>query len=588
MRAPRRLTVMVSLDVAGYTRLVQEDERGTLSELRAIRFELAEPTIAARGGKIIKTMGDGALVEFPNVEDAVEWTIGFQTTMAARNAGRAKPIVVRAAVALADVFVQGTDRFGAAVGFVVRLQEVAPPGGIAITHSVKWQLVGRLAALFHPEPRDVKDFGDAMDVWIWTPASQAQPQGTAPVLIETCADPATWRPSIVVLPFDNLSGDPNANYLADGIVEEITATLSRIRDFTVIGRHSAYASRARSATIRDIARELGVRYVLEGSLRKSEARLRVSAQLIDAASGMHLWADRFDGLVGDIFDLQDQIAEQVAGALHPSIREAEIERARHKRPDNLVAYDLVMRALPHLWAHRSADNAVAIELLARALTLDPHYERASALAAWARAQQVVYSWSEDVDADRTEGLRLIGQASAAINDDATALTALATAIMLLAADLDRAQLFIDKALTLDCNHAWAWTRRGFLHVYRGEPELGVTCFERSLRLSPLDPFGFNSFIGLGLAAFAAGRPGEAVRWTQRALAEKPGITWAFRDLATFRAHAGDLDGARDAMAKLIATRPFLTLTHVAEALRFMEPGLLARYLDGLRQAGMPG
>lgn len=606
---PRKLTVLASLDVAGYTRLVERDERGTLSELATIRRRILRPTLATHGGNLFKTMGDGGLVEFPNVEDSVRWAIAFQAAMADRNAGRAADdaIQVRVGVALADVFIQGNDRFGAAVGFVVRLQQAAPPGGIAITHSVRWQLARDLAQAFaHIERVTLKGIEEPMEIWVWTPAGPApeastgrygyqipeferpaQPPAPAAAPPQT-QQPSSGHPSVAVLPFDNMSGDPAATTMADGLVEEITATLSRIRDFTVIARNSAYAAfRDKNRDLRQVSQDLGVRYVLEGSLRKAGDRVRVTAQLIDADNGAHIWADSYDGVVDNIFDFEDQIAERVAGALHPSIRAAEIEQARRKRPDSVAAYDLVLRALPYLWSHRAEGNAEAIRLLDEAHRIDPAYGRATAFAAWARAQQVAYNWADDNKRMREEGDRLIALAADTVNDDPTALCALSTATMLLFADLDRAQSCLDRALLLDPNHAWGWTRRGFLHVYRGEADDGTACFERAIRLSPLDPFSFNCYIGLGLARFAAGQPTEAAEWTRRAMREKIGLTWAYRDLATFLANAGRIDEAKEAAAKLRETHPHLTVAQVADTLRFMEPGLLARYLDGLRKAGLP-
>jgi adenylate cyclase len=384
-----------------------------------------------------------------------------------------------------------------------------------------------------------------------------------------------------------MSGDPSVDGMADGIVEEITANLSRVRDFTVIARNSAYSYKGRAVDVREIARELNVRYVLEGSLRKAGDRVRVTAQLIDAGSGAHLWADRYDGVVDNLFDFEDEIAERVTGALQPSIRSAEIALAKRKAPENLAAYDLVLRALPHLWAHRREDNAEAIALLERAMALDPTYTRAIAVAAWARAQHVVYTWTADLAEERAVGNALIEKAALAVHDDPIALSALATAVMLLNADLDRAEHFVDRALALDPNLAWAWTRRGFLNVYRGQAAEGIACFERSIRLSPLDPLSFNSYIGLGLGNFAEGRPADAVRWTERAMREKAGMTWAYRDLAVFLAAAGEVDKAREAAKKLLAAQPGLTITRAADALRFMQPELLRRYLDGMRASGIP-
>ncbi|MGL4967224.1 MAG: hypothetical protein ACRC67_38745 [Inquilinus sp.] len=590
MNPQRRLTVIVSLDVAGFTRLVQEDERGTLAALASIRRDLLGAPLRARHGHVFKTMGDGVLIEFTNIEDAVCWTVDFQKAMAVRNAQKPKrPMLVRAGIALADVYVEGEDRFGTAVAFVVRLQQSAPPGGIIITHSVRWQLGKVLSAPFIREMKTLKDMGDPMEVWIWTPpGTEVEPAAAANRDADAAEDDEDL-PSIVVLPFDNLSGDPAAAALADGAVEEITATLSRIRDFTVIARHSAVAYRAAGRPLdpREIARTFKVRYVLEGSVRISGSRVRISAQLIDAASALHLWSGRFDGTVEDMFDLQDRIAEGVAGALHPSIRAAEIALALSKKPGSLAAYDLMLQSLPHLWAHRKPENAEAIRLLREALRLDPDYSRAAALAAWAHGQQVTYNWAADYAAERAAGDVLIRQASEGAQDDATALSALATATMLLFGDIGRAEQFVDRALTLDPNHAWAWTRRGFLHVYRGDPAAGRPCFERAIRLSPLDPFSFNCFIGLGLAAFAEGRPDEAAGWTRKALHQKPAATWMFRDLATFLAHAGQAEAARKALAQFMASRPGVAVSTVADALHYFEPDLLRRYLDGLSRAGLP-
>jgi adenylate cyclase len=610
-RAPRKLTVLASLDVAGYTRLVERDERRTLLELARLRRSTLRPSVIRHSGNLFKTMGDGALIEFPSVEDGVEWAIDFQTAMQEFNEMRSgEPILVRVGVGLADVFVRGDDRFGAAVGFVVRLQEAAPPGGIAITHSVRWQLAKSLSSQFgRTEWIEMKGKDDELfEVWVWTPEEDGDPAAptkfglghrrrgdpSPPIPMppreaavgELAPEAQGERPSIVVLPFDNMSDDPSAGSIADGIVEEITATLSRVRDFTVIARNSAYAYKGRSVDVRTIARDLGVRYVLEGSLRKAGDRVRVTAQLVDAATGKHLWADRYDGVVENLFDFEDEIASRVAGALRPSIWDAEIALARRKRPENMQAYDLVLRALPHLWAHRKEDNAEAIRLLDEAMRLDPDYARAAAIAAWARAQHVVYNWTEDIETIRAEGGRLITEASPAVGDDPTALCALSTATMLLFGDLDRARHFVERALALDPNNAWAWTRHGFLLAYRGNPEEALKSFEKALTLSPLDPFSFNGFIGMGFAKFAAGHSLEAIEWAQRAIREKVGMNWAYRDLAAFNGDIGNIPAAQAALARFVELRPDVTIGKLRDSLRFIEPKTLDRYLAGLRAAGL--
>ncbi|HVY19930.1 MAG TPA: adenylate/guanylate cyclase domain-containing protein [Bauldia sp.] len=613
MRPQRKLTVLASLDVAGYTRLMERDERHTLMALARLRVRVLRPTLEEYGGNLFKTMGDGALVEFPNVEDSVRWAIAFQSAMADWNKDRDadEMVLVRLGVGLADVFVSGEDRFGAAVGFVVRLQQAAPPGGIAITHSVRWQLAKELAREFdRTEWVEFKNMEEQFEIWLWrgtgsppreahgiigiahrplrTPPSETRPiSPPLPVAGASVSSGGSGWPSIAVLAFDNMSGDPSADSIADGVVEEITATLSRVREFKVIARNSAYAYKGRAADVREIARGLGVRYVLEGSLRKSQDRVRVTAQLIDADSGAHLWADSYDGMVDNLFDFEDEIAQQVAGAVNPSIQQAEIALAKRKRPESLAAYDLVLRSMPHLWAHRREDNAEAIRLLDEARRLDPGYVRATAVAAWARAQHVIYSWTDDIEKTREESRALIEEAAEKVGDDPTALVALATAMTLLLGQLERANHLVERALVLDPNNAWAWSRRGFMAAYGGHGEEAIAAFEHSLRLSPLDPFSFNSHNGLGFANFVRGNYAEAIQWTQRGMRERTGMTWAYRDLAAYCALAGRMDEAHDAVRQLMETRPHLTVAKVAEALAFIEPSVLARYLDGLRKAGLP-
>lgn len=314
--------------------------------------------------------------------------------------------------------------------------------------------------------------------------------------------------------------------------------------------------------------------------------MRITAQLVETEGGSHIWSTRIDGAVSDLFDLQDKIAAEVAGALQPSIRRAEVERARSKRPETLAAYDLVMRALPHLWAHRMAENPKAIAYLSKALTLEPDYALAAALAAWAHGQQVAYNWTTDVAAERAEGHRLIELAMPGVGDDPTALTAIASAMMQLGGDVRQASNLAEKALRIDPNHSWAWMRRGFGLVYTGQPEEALKAFERAARLSPLDPFAFNVYLGMGLAHFAAGRPDKSIELARQALAERPGLTWPYRDLATYYAATGDVARAREALEKFVYLRPSMSVESIRDGLRFMEPTLLERYVSGLQAAGL--
>jgi len=583
-QADRRLVPIVSLDVVAYSRLTEINERQTLRLVQRVYDRLVARNIGRYGGKVFKTMGDGLLAEFQSVVAAVEWVSDMQTELFERKlkVPGGGHFEVRAGIVLADVLVAGDDLYGSGVNLAVRVQAVCPPGGMAITKWMHQYLDGRSDLQFTDlGPVDLKNVSKTVRIYVWHPGGLAsKPKVAIPAV------PPSTRPSVVVLPFDNLSGEADQAYFADAVVEEITATLSRIRDFFVIARNSAFSYKGRPIDIRQVGRELGVRYAVEGSVRRVGERVRITAQLIEAETANHIWSTRVDGAVSDLFDLQDRIAAEVASALHPSIRRAEVERARSKRPETLAAYDLVMRAYPHLWAHRMTENPRAIEYLTRALEFEPNYGLAAALCAWAHGQQVAYNWATDVAAERAEGERLIEIASRAVNDDPSGLTALASAMMQLGGDVQHASNLAARALELDPNHAWAWMRRGFGLVYTGRPEEGLKAFEQSARLSPLDPFAFNVNLGMGLAHFAAGRPERGVELARQALAERPGLTWPYRDLATYHAHCGKLEQARDALEKFIYLRPAMTAASIRDGLRFMEPGLLDRYVGGLELAGL--
>lgn len=580
----RRLVPIVSLDVVGYSRLAEINERQTLRLVQRVYDRLVARTIGRYGGKVFKTMGDGLLAEFQSVVAAVEWVADLQKELYERqlNVPGGGRFQVRAGIVLADVLVAGDDLYGSGVNLSVRVQAISPPGGMAITKWMYQYLDGRTDLQFTDlGPLDLKNVSKTVRIFVWHPDGVTQKQAA-----EVPPPPPSSRPSVVVLPFDNLSGEADQAYFADAVVEEITATLSRIRDFFVIARNSAFSYKGRAVDVRQAGRELGVRYAVEGSVRRVGERVRITAQLIETETANHIWSTRIDGAVSDLFDLQDKVAAEVASALHPSIRRAEVERARSKRPETLAAYDLVMRALPHLWAHRMAENPQAISYLTKALALEPTYGLAAALAAWAHGQQVAYNWTTDIEAERAEGHRLIEIATMTAGDDPTALTALASAMMQLGGDVRHAVNLAQRALDLDPNHAWAWMRRGYGLVYTGRPEDGLKAFEQSARRSPLDPFAFNVHLGTGLAHFAAGRPERAIDFARQALSERPGLTWPYRDLATYYANSGQMELARDALDKFIYLRPVMSAASLRDGLRFMEPALLDRYVGGLELAGL--
>jgi TolB-like protein/Flp pilus assembly protein TadD len=393
------------------------------------------------------------------------------------------------------------------------------------------------------------------------------------------------RPSLVVMPFDNLSGEAD-QYFVDGVVEEITAALSRVREFFVIARQSAFTYKGRFVDVREIGRELGVSYVVEGTVRRGGDRLRISVHLVEAESRAQLWSDRYEGATTGIFDFQDHIAAQVVGAIHPAVRNAEIALARSRPPNNIRAYDLVLRAYPSLWGHTAEDNQQAISILRQAIAIDPAYGRAHALLAWCLAQEVCFFWSTTPEQGRTSALKAVKDAAGLIGDDPTAMTALGSALSL-CCEQDRAANYVERALTLDPNNAWAWTRYGWIALYRNDGQRATERFERALRLSPLDPFALPLGAGMASAAGMAGHYGEAIRIVREVLNRNPRVTWPNRLLAAWLALAGDLDPAKRAVQELLAHQPNASVElYLACSPVKLDP-YLSKMVQGLRLAGLP-
>ena len=382
-----------------------------------------------------------------------------------------------------------------------------------------------------------------------------------------------------------MSGDPEQEYFADGIVESITAALSRIRAFFVIARNSAFAYKGGPINVREVGRELGVAYVLEGSVQRVGSRVRITVQLIETTGGAHLWADKYDGTLDDIFDLQDRITEHVAGALQPSIRQAEIERARRKRPQDLGAYDYTMRAIRHVWLLEKEEAARGLELLERALEIDGDYPLALALAAWCWAQHSVYNWVDDMAAAKAQALELADRAANLSTDDPLILAVLG-AVHTLARNYGAARVVLERAVALDPNSAWALGRLGWLDVYTDRPDDAKIHFEKALRLSPLDPINFNNYAGLGSARQVAGDDNGAADLYIRALQERPNARWLHRNLAPALYAAGRLNEAAASLDALLAAYPTMTIAKYKEAMVF-SPAMLDRLAELLRTMGLP-
>ncbi len=395
------------------------------------------------------------------------------------------------------------------------------------------------------------------------------------------------QPGIIVMPFDNLSGEADG-YFCDGVVEEITGALSRVKEFFVIARQSAFTYKGRFVDVREVGRQLGVHYVVEGTVRRGGDRLRISVQLVDAETRAQLWLDRYEGATTDVFDFQDRIAAQVAGAILPAVRNAEIAVAARKPPGNLRAHDLVLQAYPRIWSHDPQDNREAIALLDAAVAADPRCGRAHALLAWCHSQDVVYLWSTHPEASREAARRAVEAAADLIADDPTALAAVGAALSQCLSDQVRAASFIGSALALDPNNAWAWARYGWLCVYRLEPEEAIRGFERSMALSPLDPLAFNLRIGIAAALGCKGDYAGAAKLLREVTSRHPKVTWVYRMLAYTAALSGDLPAARDAVQRLLAANPNASI----ELMKSSHPSrhraaVFEPMLEGWRLAGLP-
>ncbi len=587
-RVERRLAAVLAADVAGYSRLMGRDEERTLAQLKTLRKTLVDPGIATHRGRIVKTTGDGMLVEFASAVDAARCAVAVQREMAQQNNSVSPELRIefRIGIHVGDIIIDDNDIFGDGVNIAARLEGIAEPGGVCISDDAYRQIRGKIDVAFNDiGEQALKNITEPMHAWHIRLAgeSPATRASSSAIQVQDLALPN--KPSIVVLPFDNMSAEPGQDYLADGIVEAITAALSCIRSFFVIARTSAFTYKGRATNARDVGKELGVAYLLEGSVQKAGNRLRIIVQLIETEGGAHVWSSRFDGAIEDFFDLEDRITEQVAGALQPSIRIAEIERSRRKRPQDLGSYDFTMRAMPHVWALEKDESAKALELLEKALAIDPEYPLALSLAGWCHAQRSVYNWADDIAGSQAMARSLAERAAEMSGDDPVILAVLG-AVHTFVRNHGTARVLLERAVTLDPNAAWAWSRLGWIENYADQPQKAIGYFERALRLSPIDPMNFNNYVGIGSAHEVAQEYDKAAAFYRRALEERPNASWIYRNLAPVLSEAGRADEAKQAFAVLMLTYPDLTVSKFKQAMVF-SPTVLNRMADNLRKLGLP-
>jgi adenylate cyclase len=580
----RKLSAVVVADIAGYSGLMESDESGTWARVAAIQDEIVEPAVTRFHGRIVKTTGDGWLAEFASITEAVKCVLQIQNRMAEMNDGieSGERLEFRIGVNLGEVIHEADDIFGTGVNVAARLQSLARPGGICVSGVVHDEIRGEGDLSFEDMgAQKVKSMAKPVRCFSVRPAADTG----APML--ELPDHEAPGASIAVLPFDNFSNEPDQEYFADGMVEDIITALSRFKQIFVIARNSTFAYKKRAVDARQVARELGVHYVLEGSVRRAGPRLRITGQLIDATAGIHLWAERFDGTIEDVFEFQDRMTEKVVGAIEPRIRKAEIERARRKRPENLDAYDLYLQALPHAYAMRPADNTRALGLLEKAIQLDPGYAPAAAFAAWCYEQRLTRAWPASRADDAEKAKRLARTTLALDTDDANSIAIAGFVLVMIGREYESGLAALERAVELNPNSAFAAMLGGWAKNFAGDLTEAVADLERARRLSPADLTAFFVLTGLGMAHTLLGEYEEAAELATASAALYEDWDATYFVLAAASGHLGRLELARDSIARLQSLHPEASISGYLKYLPFKDPARPTTLHEGLRIAGLP-
>src|SRR5215475_2627606 len=576
-RVVRRLAAILAADVVGYSKLMGADEEGTLAALKLYRRELFDPKITEYQGRIFKATGDGALVEFASVVDAVRCALDIQRAMAARNSDipEDRRIEIRIGINVGDIIIDEGDVYGDGVNIAARIEPLAERGTVCLSDNAYQQIKGKL-------PFDVIDMGEqqlkniAQRVRIYSVRLEGAPARVALSLPD--------KPSLAVLPFQNMSGDPEQEYFADGMVEDIITGLSRIKWLFVIARNSTFTYKGRPVDVKQVGRELGVRYVLEGSVRKAADRVRITGQLIDAATGAHVWAERYDRRLEDIFALQDEITLSVVGAIEPSLRDAEIERVKRKRPDSLDAYDLVLRAIPHVYVAMPEEAAKALPILEKALALEPSYAGAHGLLAW--CHEILFVRSGLKEENRLAAIRHARAAITDGRDDATALALGAFVTGMVEHDRVTAIEAFERALALSPSSAFTLFLGSGVLAYAGEAERAIEWAERSLRISPNDRLAYVPQHIKALAHFLRGRYEEAANHARRAVQANPRFSVSHCVLAAALAELGRREEAKAVAMQVLALEPSFSSSGICVGLAIV-PTLAEPLTKAWREAGLP-
>ena len=587
-RINRKLAAVLAADVVGYSRLMAADEGATLAALKSHREELFDPKITEFHGRVVKLMGDGVLAEFASVVEAVQCAMEIQQAMAERNAEVPEDnrIVFRIGINLGDVIIEGDDIYGDGVNVAARLEGLAEPGGICISRSARDQVRDKVPIKFEDLgeqqvkniPRPVRAFGVLLELPdLDVPSAHAA---------RASASPVSEKPSIAILPFANMSGDPEQEYFSDGIAEDIITGLSKNRLFFVISRGTSFNYKGAAVGVSRIAEELGVRYVLEGSVRKAGNRVRITAQLSDASAGHQVWAERYDRELEDIFAVQDEITQNIIGAMAPGIMAAEVQRAQRKDASHLDAWDLIMRAHWHIRRFTKDDTVEARGLLNKALELDSSSATALCDLAFANHFEAVFGWSDDP----AGSFALVGEAArkavAADDHDAFAHTAFAI-FELFSNRHDDAVRRLHRAIDLDPNSPFPPGYLGVTYAFGGDRDAALPNLEEAIRLSPRDPLRVIWHIAMGWASLAAERYEEAGEFAKQAIEYNPEFADNYSVLAASYGQLGQRDESRAALDQLLRRLPGLTASDARLTRPFKREIDKDRFLEGLVKAGLP-
>jgi TolB-like protein/class 3 adenylate cyclase len=589
----RKLIAVVYADMVGYSRLIGLDDVGTVERLRSLRASVIDPAIDEHGGRVVQTGGDSLLIVFDSIDGAVRCAVQVQQRgpFYGDDQGLDRAIRFRIGINIGDAIADGTDLHGDVVNVAVRLEALCPPGGICVTRAVRDHVHGQLDVAFDGlGTLNLKNISRPVEAFL-ARLDDYESELTADKAAAAVLRPD--RPSIAVLPFQNMSGDPEQEYFADGIVEEIITALSRISAFLVIARNSSFAYKGKSPDVRQVGRELGVGYVLEGSVRQAGKRLRIVGQLVDATTGAHLWADRFEGDAADIFALQDRVTVSVAAAIEPKIRKAEIERALRKPTESLQAYDLVLRGRWIYQGSRRDRYEEAARFYRRAIGLDPNYAVAYALLARALWLPIAFIWTEPSEGEHIECVDFARTAIRLGQAEPETLGLAAHIIALPGGELVEGIAVIDLALAQNPNSVDGLAASGMLRAFLGDTVTAFRHLKEAERLSPAGVRVVNKAFGLCLASFVDGDYAMAADWAAQDLRERSINVEALRYRTAALALLGRLDEAGQTVNRLLAANPAITISRcrrhneITMKNPFKRVGVVEAYYEGLRRAGLP-